>query len=275
MRYVTDHDLHIHSHFSVCSSDARQTPEAILAYGLASGFRLLALTDHAWDDEIPCPTPFQWGAFSAAKALSPLPQSPKCRFVFGLEADMNCFDTFGLTLQHAEELELCLLSVSHMHSYYFGSHPELHTQDPEESAVRYKKRLHLVMDAPLPFEKCGLPHFTTGLVCPQAPVDWLKHLSDRDLEDIFTKAATKGIGIELNFDPFGYNQEDLRTVLHPYFIAKKVGCTFYFGGDAHHPENFFATRTRFEKIVDLLELEEKHKFPYVTQAIAKGSFEEK
>ena len=271
MRYTIDHDLHIHSRFSICSSDARQTPEAILAYGLASGFRLLALTDHAWDDEIECPTPFKWRTLNDAKALLPLPQSPKCRFVFGLEADMNCFDTLGITPQHTQELELCLLSASHMHSYQFGSHPDLHTQSPEESAARYKKRLHLMMDAPLPFEKCGLTHFTCGSVCPQAPIDWLKLLSDRELEDIFTKAATKGMGIELNFNPDGYNQEDLKIILHPYFIAKKAGCTFYFGGDAHHPEGFFATRSRFEKIVDLLELEEKHKFPYVTETIAKAN----
>ncbi len=41
MRYVLDHDLHIHTHLSPCSADDRQTPAAILAYGLSSGFRLL------------------------------------------------------------------------------------------------------------------------------------------------------------------------------------------------------------------------------------------
>ena len=40
MRFVPDHDLHIHTQLSPCSRDARQTPEAILSYGITAGMKL-------------------------------------------------------------------------------------------------------------------------------------------------------------------------------------------------------------------------------------------
>ena len=52
MRYQIDHDLHIHSQISPCSRDARQTKEAILAYGLTNHYKLLGVTDHFWDLQV-------------------------------------------------------------------------------------------------------------------------------------------------------------------------------------------------------------------------------
>ena len=38
MRYVADHDFHIHSTISPCCHDENQTPEAILSYAKENGF---------------------------------------------------------------------------------------------------------------------------------------------------------------------------------------------------------------------------------------------
>jgi histidinol phosphatase-like PHP family hydrolase len=43
-------------------------------------------------------------------------------------------------------------------------------------------------------------------------------------------------------------------------IAKKKGCKFYLGSDAHHPAPLDAARERFEAIVDALDLTEEDKF---------------
>ena len=53
MRYIVDHDLHIHSYGSMCSGDPEQTPERILQYALDEGFTAVALTDHFWDEKVP------------------------------------------------------------------------------------------------------------------------------------------------------------------------------------------------------------------------------
>ena len=269
MRYIADHDLHIHTCFSPCSSDARQTPEAILAYGLTNGFRLLSLADHSWDMTVPCLSTANWGPLTDAMSCLPLPQSPKCHLIFGMEADMNYLNTLGLSPEIAEKLDFCVLSTSHMHTYGFGSDPERHSRDAAERKARYQERLHTLLDLPLPFYKCGLSHFTFAGVCVEDPLRWLQLFSDGELTDIFTKAAKKEAGIELNFNPDGYKPDDLKIILRPYFLAKEAGCTFYFGGDAHHPETFGEIRRRFERIIDLLELEERHKMPYISQIIAR------
>lgn len=44
-----------------------------------------------------------------------------------------------------------------------------------------------------------------------------------------------------------------------YEAAKKAGCKFYFGTDAHHPKDF-SHQKRFEIYTDLLGLTENDKF---------------
>ena len=52
MKYQIDHDLHIHSQISPCSRDENQTKEAIFAYGMTLGLKLLCVTDHFWDLQV-------------------------------------------------------------------------------------------------------------------------------------------------------------------------------------------------------------------------------
>lgn len=52
MRYSIDHDLHIHSQLSSCSSDSEQTPARILRYAQENGLKEICLTDHFWDETV-------------------------------------------------------------------------------------------------------------------------------------------------------------------------------------------------------------------------------
>ena len=53
MKFIVDHDLHIHSQLSSCSSDPRQTKERILQYAKENGLKKICLTDHFWDSKVP------------------------------------------------------------------------------------------------------------------------------------------------------------------------------------------------------------------------------
>ena len=55
-------------------------------------------------------------------------------------------------------------------------------------------------------------------------------------------------------------EEERKRLLSPYKIAKKCGCKFYLGSDAHHPEVFENTIAMYEKVVDELNLLESDKF---------------
>ena len=52
MKFAFDHDYHIHSRISLCSSDPAQTPERILSYARENGIHTICLTDHFWDETV-------------------------------------------------------------------------------------------------------------------------------------------------------------------------------------------------------------------------------
>ena len=80
------------------------------------------------------------------------------------------------------------------------------------------------------------------------------------MKRLFEKAAGLGVGIELNSSDMDFTEEEADVVLRPYRIAKKCGCKFYCGSDAHHPNTLDRAKALFERAIDLLELTEEDKF---------------
>ena len=52
MKYIVDHDFHIHSTISPCCHDENQTPETILNYAKENNFKAVCLTNHLWDENV-------------------------------------------------------------------------------------------------------------------------------------------------------------------------------------------------------------------------------
>ena len=79
---------------------------------------------------------------------------------------------------------------------------------------------------------------------------------------LFSKAAKLGCGIELNLFDINFDDvdDDAWSILRIYQIAKKCGCKFYCGSDAHHPYEFDNAKAFFDRAIDLLELTEDDKF---------------
>ena len=90
MRYVYDHDFHIHSKLSSCSNDAGQTNERILQYAKQNNLKTVCLTDHFWDDAVEGASSWykkqNWDHITQAK---PLPQAEGIEFIFGCETEMD------------------------------------------------------------------------------------------------------------------------------------------------------------------------------------------
>ena len=63
MRYKIDHDYHIHTRLSLCSEDDGQTPAAILELAKRRNLKKICLTDHFWDETVPCNTMVNWWQF--------------------------------------------------------------------------------------------------------------------------------------------------------------------------------------------------------------------
>ncbi len=260
MRYIVDHDLHIHSHLSLCSNDQRQTNDAILRYGETDGLATLCLTDHMWDSTVPGVQGMDFYERQdynhIARAL-PLPQSDRVRFLFGCETDLDRHLTLGISRELMEEMSLIIIPTTHLHMNGFTCEGR---EGVEERARLWCIRLDAVLHMDLPFEKVGIAHLTCGLMYPGHLLEVLRAIPTDEYRRLFAHAAKVGVGIELNFNSFEFSGADLETVLLPYRIAREAGCRFYFGSDAHHPEGLAAAKTNFEHIVDLLNLTEENKF---------------
>ena len=53
MKFKFDHDLHIHSHLSLCSNEPTQIVENLLKYAEETGLNKICITNHFWDESVP------------------------------------------------------------------------------------------------------------------------------------------------------------------------------------------------------------------------------
>ncbi|MBO4326278.1 MAG: PHP domain-containing protein [Clostridia bacterium] len=262
MRFIADHDLHIHSCLSLCAPDPAQSPEAILKYGEDNGFKTLCLTDHMWDAAVPGAC--EWYAkqpYERSKSVLPLPQSDKVRFLFGCETEMDKNFTIGLSPETAKELDFIIVPTTHMHRDGFTVEGN---EGAEERAKLWVKRFEAVLDSSLPFEKTGLAHMTCCLIWHKGNyLEVLKRIPLSEYHRLFERAAKAGLGIELNFPAYGMSAATAEIELVPYRIAKEEGCKFYLGGDAHVPAALASRKLCFEAMIDVLGLTEDDKIPFL------------
>lgn len=273
MKFRIDHDLHIHSQLSECSSDPAQTPAAILAYGVKNGFHTLCLTDHMWDETVPGAAPWYVPQNRPhVKESLPLPQDKNCRFLFGCETEFDKHFTVAVSPEHYDEFDFIIVPTTHLHMHGLTIDAEEYGSI-EGRAYLWVKRFEEFLKTDVPAGKTGIAHLTDGLVGgPGGNGDedhWRRHigvvalLKEEDMGRLFTGAAKKNIGIELNMGIFRYTDAELPLILRPYRIAKECGCKFYLGSDAHHPKGLEDAPARFERMVDLLELTEDDKYDFV------------
>ncbi len=263
MRYLVDHDYHIHSQLSRCSHDPLQTPEAILEYGRQNGYRRLCLTDHFWEKPPEGVSRFYEGQdFAHVCQCLPLPQGDGIEFLFGVETEMTKDGVIGVLPEHYDAFDFIVIPISHFHMVGTAiSHEDAATAKGKADA--FIRKLSMVLDQPLPFHKVGLAHLINGFFGREDMALYRRVieliLSREELPDLLSKAATVGVGIELNTACLKTPEVEDLTVRF-YSLAKDRGCKFYFCTDAHHPEGFLGAKAICERMVDLLGLTEDDKF---------------
>ncbi len=268
MKYVTDHDYHIHSTLSSCCNDAEQTKENILRYAKENGLKRICLTDHFWDSSVP----FWDGGVSGsaswyapqnyehiATAL-PLPTDEEVEFLFGCETELDKLMTLGLSPEKYDRFDFIIVPTTHLHMKDFIIEK---SASVEERARAYVDRLDAVLDMELPFHKVGIAHLTCPLIDKSerdAHIRVIDSVSDEEFTRLFEKSAKVGVGIELNFPIGMYSEDELERILRPYRIAKACKNKFYMGSDAHSVGSMRSRLARFGAYVEKLGLEESDKF---------------
>lgn len=283
MKYVLDHDMHIHSYLSPCSSDPEQTTKAILDYGLKAGYKHIVLTDHFWDEDVPCATDsfetadakkrpdtndpmfmLKWEGFKNINKALPLPKAEGISFHFGVEADMDKYSVVGLTKEHADKFDFIIVPINHLHCPW--AKLQQGKMDNREQAVILAQRFWNLLQLDLPFHKVGLAHITWDGLAACSP-NWMDHIeilnciTDERWRLLFSETAKKGMGVEINVEYERYAEGfERESMLRPYRIAKECGCKFYFGSDAHHPFEFDLLKDRADFFINALDLTEDDKF---------------
>ena len=199
MKYVIDHDLHIHSYLSACSKDPEQTPERILRYAKETGLKTICLTDHFWDDGVDGAS--EWYAQQNYQHLAvarPLPQEDGIRFLFGCETELDRNLTLGLSPEKYDLFDFLVIPTTHMHFRGFTLSEDAAGVTPR--AVAWVNRLDAVLHMELPFHKVGLAHLTSTHLAPsrEERIAVLHAIPENDMRRLFTRAAMLGVGIELN-----------------------------------------------------------------------------
>ncbi len=262
MKFIIDHDLHIHSQISSCSSDPEQNNERILQYAIDNGFNTICLTDHLWDSSVEGADcwyePQNYDHIAQAK---PLPQTEGVRFLFGCETEVNRYLKLGLSKEKFVFFDFIIVPTTHLHMKGMTISEE-DAASVEGRAKVWLQRLDAVLNLDLPFKKVGIAHLTCPLIAPtrEEYCQVLDLLPNEELERLFSKAAKLGVGIELNATDMSFPDDKADTVLRIYRIAKKCGCKFYCGSDAHHPPKLELAKAIFERAVKLLDLSESDKF---------------
>lgn len=264
MRFIADHDFHIHTGLSLCSGDENQNPETILAFAKSHGLTKVCITNHFWDGDVPgASTFYEKQGFDRLKRVLPLPRDPEVKMLFGCECDLDRNMRLGITRERFDDFDFAVISTTHFHMRGFTISEE-DASSLSRRAVKYVDRLDAVLDMDLPFSKVGLAHLTSHLI---ANSTWEEHMKvldmipDSEFLRIFSRATKLGAGIELNFKVNNYDSCDVERVLRPYRIARATGAKFYLGSDTHHSVDMEdRIIENFEKIIDLLDLKECNKF---------------
>ena len=262
-KYKIDHDYHIHSYLSSCSRDDEQTTARMLKYAKENSFSSICITDHYWDSAVEGVS--NWYApqnFEHISKSLPLPYDKDVKFLFGCECEMDKNMRLGMPESRFEDFDFVIIPTTHMHMKNFTV-SEADMGNAPRCAELWVERLDALLSMALPFGKIGIAHLSCNLLNPKSREEALKTLDlipNYEMERLFSKAASLGVGIELNKYDMMFEDSEADTILRPFKIAKHMGCKFYLGTDAHHPDFFDGAVEVFERAVTMLGLTENDKF---------------
>ena len=264
MRFIIDHDLHIHSNISSCANYPDNTPSDIMKAAKNVGIKKIALTDHFWDMDVKCDIKAGSCGFDKLKSALPLPKDEEVEFLFGCEADVNYDMVVGVSSDKFDLFDIMLISLTHNHKVGKTIREE-DNLNPERLSKIWISRIESLLNMDLPFKKIGLSHLTAAHIARESEEVYKKTLDlidEDDMKRVFTLAAERSVGIELNATDMKYTEENKDRILRIYRVAKECGCKFFCGGDSHHPSGVEYPRVSFiENEIDELSLTEDDKWP--------------
>lgn len=258
------HDVHMHTYLSRCCHEETFLPAGIIEKAKRNGIKLLGFSDHFWDktmpggdDEIYKNQDYE----NVNKIHDLMPENIEgIKILFGCETEYYGDGLIGISKQTAQLFDYVLVPTNH-HLVEFAKRNNLDspTKISEELLKRFKEVLSFDV--------------ATGICHPFLPIgfiEWgdqiLNAMPEQELLECFGMAKEKGVSVELNACTFASNYNRNTdgftddSFLRIFAIAKKAGCKFHFGSDAHSFEDMDILK-KLEKQIKILGITEEDIHP--------------
>lgn len=263
------HDFHLHTTVSFCA-DETATVKNYFERFRKMDLEKVAFTDHFWDcTKIEAEN--EWVAKNDYPYLEKIKEEIKSEgdvpfeVYFGCEAEYNSkCEGLIITEKTAEKFDFITAATSHTHHYL--TKEEL--ANPKKVAEAMYRAYEIVIDS-------NISRYIGSMAHPFVPLgtafdrdEVFGQISDDRYLRLFEKTAKKGIAVEINTSSFRkqvngkrietYEKNEIAEM--PYLrvirLAKKAGCKFVFGTDAHgipEHEKWYPTADILAEILELKE----------------------
>ena len=230
------HDLHLHSHLSRCA-EANATIENYIEAATTYGIGTIGIADHVWDPAI--------------EGARPWYQKQPITHVLQIKDEIANTDTkgikvlFGCEAEYSYEHRCVAMTEEGASVFDFILAPNSHTQihmpqefyEPHQKHADYMLMAFMdIVTGKLSKYITAVPHPFRAVGCPYDNRILMAMITDKQYEECFMAAAENEVALEIN--PFRYlnmSSEETRNdeTIRLYQIAKKCGCKFTLGTDAH------------------------------------------
>ena len=253
--FPIDHDLHVHTNLSSCSTDPQMTADYLAAFAKAHGYRAACIANHLWDADVPGAS--GWYApqdIGHVKRILPLPEAEGVEILFGCETEYCGGGKLGLAPKHFDEFEMIIVPLNHYHMPGFVRPEDCESEEAVSALLL--SRLEELIELELPWRNVGVAHLNECIYLFGAPYARSLALMPEDrLRRVFGSLARKGAGIELNATCFESHWLDNRDGGFRLFrLAFEEGCKFYCGSDAHMRDSLGLVGERMRSVADELGL---------------------
>lgn len=241
-----DHDLHVHTFLSACSSDPEAVPANMLARAAECGVRTVGFADHLWDAAVAGASewyrPQDYEHISQIRAQLPA-DAGGVRVLVGCETEYVGGGRVGISPAVAEKLDFVLVPHSHFHMEGFVRPAEVDT--PAAIAGLLQERFAEAIELEV---ATGIAHPFMPCILPDQLDEILGYIEDGAFADLFGRAAERGVSIEITTGAFPSLNAGERPGAHDeaflrvYRLALEAGCVFHFASDTHSLEGMGRVR---------------------------------
>ncbi len=246
MRYMSlfASDLHVHTNLSFCAPRSTE-PASYLPLFDSEQVKAVGFVNHVYyPEDLPrLHTSYSTGATHVASirpAIDALQKQTEVRLLMGCEAETIAHKGPSLSQEEAAPFDYILLAPSHVLNltrHYEGVDYSTPDKLRELTVAQFKAACLLQYGKPT-----GICHPLYPICSPEEQ-QIVDGITDEVLGDCFTLAKEQGKAIEIHACLYRSGTERNAEGLSPSYlrmlrVAKECGCRFFFGSDAHAPEQF-------------------------------------